>query len=74
MGPSWKKFNEELFETGKYKYTDSVSEMLQSLGWPTLEARKRKKISSFYKIANKIACIQTGSIWIPVTVEQAYKG
>ena len=28
------------FVTGKY--TDSVSEMLQSLGWPTLEACRRE--------------------------------
>ena len=54
------------FVTGKYKYTDSVSEMLQSLGWPTLEARrKEQRLVLFYKIVNKIACIQTGSILAP---------
>ena len=37
--------------------------MLQSLGWPTLEAhRKEQRLVHFYKIVNKIACIQTGVI------------
>ena len=54
------------FVTDKYMYTDSVSEMLQSLGWPTLEARrKEQRLVLFYKIVNKIACIQTDSILAP---------
>ena len=40
--------------------------MLQSLGWPTLEARRKEQILvHFHKIVNKIACIQTGSILPP---------
>ena len=31
------------FVTGKYKYTDSVSEILQSQGWPTSEARRKEQ-------------------------------
>ena len=41
------------FVTGKYKYTDSVSEILQSLGKPTLEAGRKEQ--RFYKNINKIA-------------------
>ena len=40
--------------------------MIQSLGWSTLEAlRKEQRLVFFYKIVNKIACIQTGSILAP---------
>ena len=31
------------FVTGKYKYTDSFSEMLHSLEWPTLEACRKEQ-------------------------------
>ena len=34
--------------------------MLQSLGWPT--RKKEQRLVIFYKIVNKIACIQTGSL------------
>ena len=34
--------------------------MLQSLGWPT--CKKEQRLVIFYKIVNKIACIQTGSL------------
>ena len=56
------------FVTGKYKYTDSVSEMLllQSRGQPTLEAhREEQRLVLFPKIGNKIACIQAGSNLAP---------
>ena len=45
MGLSWKKSNEEqlTFVTCKYKCTDNVSEMLHSLGWPTLEACRKEQ-------------------------------
>ena len=45
------------FVTGKYKYTDSVSDILPSLGWPTLEARSKEQgLVIFYNIVNKIPC------------------
>ena len=46
------------FVTGRYQYTDSVSSMLNELGWRSLENRRRDaRLGMFYKIQNSLVSI-----------------
>ena len=52
------------------KYTDNVSEMLQGLGWPTLEVcRKEQRLILFIKLF----VFRLTAFWLPLAVEHRFK-
>ena len=62
------------FVFNNYNLTDSVTSMLQSLKWPTLEARRRfLKLTLMFKILNKQIHIPTNNFQPITTYTRGYQ-
>ena len=62
------------FVFNNYNLTDSVTSMLQSLKWPTLEARRRfLKLTLMFKILNKQIHIPTNNFQLVTTYTRGYQ-
>ena len=54
--------------TGDYRTTSSVTEMIQKLGWTTLEERRRKgKATMFYKITRGLVDVDSHDLKMKTT-------
>ncbi len=53
----------------RYHYKSSVGQMLQGLGWPSLQQRREQaRLSMFYKIHNNLVAVNRTKYLIPMAL------